>query len=192
MPHARQVQRLALRLFDALAARLSLTRADRQLLADAALLHDVGYHINYDKHHKHSFHLISHAELLGMTPTDQVVIAHVARYHRGADPKPKHAAFAALERPLREKITTLAAILRVADGLDRGHVAAVEGIRVRVTADTVRITVQPVEAAMVRLECWGASRKRRLLESVMGRQVVIVGPDGATVDSEQDGDGDGE
>ena len=192
VPHARQVQRLALRLFDALAARLSLTRADRQLLADAALLHDVGYHINYDKHHKHSFHLISHAELLGMTPTDQVVIAHVARYHRGADPKPKHAAFAALERPLREKITTLAAILRVADGLDRGHVAAVEGIRVRVTADTVRITVQPVEAAMVRLECWGASRKRRLLESVMGRQVVIVGPDGATVDSEQDGDGDGE
>jgi len=130
--------------------------------------------------------------LLGMTPTDQVVIAHVARYHRGGDPKPKHAAFAVLERPLREKITTLAAILRVADGLDRGHVAAVEGIRVRVTADTVRIAVQPVVGAMVRLECWGASRKRALLETVMRRQVVIVGPDGPTVDSEQDGDGDGE
>ena len=57
-----------LQLFDALAPRLQLDVRDRQLLSDAALLHDVGYHINYEKHHKHSFHLISHAELLTHVP----------------------------------------------------------------------------------------------------------------------------
>ena len=66
------------------ATRLGCAPDDRQTLADAALLHDVGYHINYDQHHKHSYHLIVHAELLGMTPDEQVVIANVARYHRGA------------------------------------------------------------------------------------------------------------
>ena len=66
------------------------TPDDRQMLADAALLHDVGYHINYERHHKHSYHLILHADLLGMTPAEQVVIANVARYHRGAPPKKEH------------------------------------------------------------------------------------------------------
>ncbi|MDQ2890290.1 MAG: Ppx/GppA family phosphatase, partial [Gemmatimonadota bacterium] len=66
-PHAQQVQRLSLRLFDALAKRLDLPPSDRNILSDAALLHDIGYHINFDAHHKHSYHLIVHAELLGMT-----------------------------------------------------------------------------------------------------------------------------
>ena len=70
--HARQVRRLALQLFDRVGKRLGCTAEDRQTLADAALLHDVGYHISYDGHHKHSYHLILHAELLGLSPTEQV------------------------------------------------------------------------------------------------------------------------
>src|SRR5512140_1429283 len=93
-PHARQVQRLALQLFDAIGMRLGCSAADRAVLSDAALLHDVGYHINYQQHHKHSFHLILHADFLGMTPDEQVTAAHVARYHRGSAPdRRKHEAF---------------------------------------------------------------------------------------------------
>ena len=188
-PHARQVQRLAVKLFDALAPRLGLSREDRQLLADAALLHDVGYHINYEKHHKHSFHLISHAELLGMTPTDQVLIAHVARYHRGAPPKMKHEAFAALDRSLRDRIVKLSALLRFADGMDRGHVAAVDGFRIRWTQDAVRVSVSArAEATNVRLECWGASRKRQLLESLLGRRIQVIDPQGEVIEIDDDGD----
>src|SRR5690606_21037695 len=71
LPHSAHVQALALQLFDAIGERIGCTAEDRQLLSDAALLHDVGYAINYDKHHKHSYHLIVHAELLGMTPEEQ-------------------------------------------------------------------------------------------------------------------------
>jgi exopolyphosphatase/guanosine-5'-triphosphate,3'-diphosphate pyrophosphatase len=189
-PHAHQVQRLALQLFDALAPRLGLGAVDRAILADAALLHDVGYHINYEKHHKHSFHLILHAELLGMTPAEQVAIAHVARYHRAAPPRRKHRAFAQLDRVLRERITKLAALLRVADGFDRGHVGAVGRLAVRWGPRAVRIAVTPAEGApSVRLECWGGSRKRGLLEAVLGRPVEIVAPDGSLVTAD---DGDGE
>lgn len=190
-PHARQVQRLSLQLFDALGPRLGLSADDRRILADAALLHDVGYHINYEKHHKHSFHLISHADLLGMTPAEQIMIAHVARYHRGAPPKPKHTGFGQLDRPTRERIVKLSALLRFADGMDRGHVGAVGTITVRWQRDAVRISTAVADGATdVRLECWGASRKRRLLEDVLGRPVVIVHPDGTEVSVDEDGDGE--
>jgi exopolyphosphatase/guanosine-5'-triphosphate,3'-diphosphate pyrophosphatase len=188
-PHSRQVQALSLQLFDALAARLGLTADDRQALADAALLHDVGYHINYEKHHKHSFHLISHAELLGMTPSEQIVIAHVARYHRGAPPKAKHRGFGQLDRALRERIVKLSALLRFADGMDRGHVAAVGTMSVKWTADGVRVHVREAEGATnVRLECWGASRKRHLLEAVLGRPIVVIMPDGTEISADDDGE----
>ncbi len=190
-PHARQVQALALQLFDALGAKLNLSANDRRLLADAALLHDVGYHINYEKHHKHSFHLISHAELLGMTPAEQIMIAHIARYHRGATPKLKHEEFGALDRATRERIVKLSALLRFADGLDRGHVAAVGSVQVKLERDAVRVHVSEATGATnVRLECWGASRKRQLLEEVLERPVFVILPDGTTLSNGDDGDGE--
>lgn len=190
-PHARQVQRLAMQLFDALAGRLDLTVDDRRMLADAALLHDVGYHINYEKHHKHSFHLISHAELLGMTPSEQIAIAHIARYHRGAPPRLKHRGFGQLERALRERIVKLSALLRFADGLDRGHVGAVGSLSIRWTSEALRVTAHEAESATnVRLECWGASRKRQLLEDVLGRRVAVYTSDGMEIDASDDGEGE--
>jgi exopolyphosphatase / guanosine-5'-triphosphate,3'-diphosphate pyrophosphatase len=177
-PHAKQVQRLALQLFDALGPRLGCDPAERQTLADAALLHDVGYHINYEDHHKHSFHLIQHADLLGMSPDEQVVIAHVARYHRGAEPKRKHAAYQQLDRESREKVRRLSAILRVADGFDRGHVGAVDRIKARWLERALRLTPVPRRpSAALRLELWGASKKSALLADVAGVPVDLLPED---------------
>src|SRR2546423_4787416 len=124
-PHSQHVQKLALQLFDSIGARLGCAPEERRLLADAALLHDIGYHISYDKHNKHSYHLIEHAELLGMTPSEQLVVANVARYHRGAEPKKKHANYGGPEKPLRQNIKPPAALFRVAGGLYPGPAHAV-------------------------------------------------------------------
>jgi len=181
-PHARHVQRLALQLFDAIGPRIGLSATDRQILADAALLHDVGYHINYEKHHKHSYHLIVHADMLGMTPEEQVAIANVARYHRGEPPKRKHPNYGTLDRGLRRRIRKLAAILRVADGLDRGHSGAVERVKVRWLDRALRITaVANKRAQSLRLDLWGASRKSELLAKLARVPVEIIAPDGTVV-----------
>jgi exopolyphosphatase/guanosine-5'-triphosphate,3'-diphosphate pyrophosphatase len=182
-PHSKQVQKLALQLFDSLGERLGLDATDRAILADAALLHDVGYHINYQGHHKHSYHLILHADLLGVSPEEQVIVAHVARYHRGNPPsRSRHRDFAQLERPAQRRIRRLAAILRVADGLDRGHVSAVDLVRVRWLDRALRITPVPTgKARSLRLELWGAARKSTLLERVAKVPVEIVGPGGKPV-----------
>jgi exopolyphosphatase/guanosine-5'-triphosphate,3'-diphosphate pyrophosphatase len=178
--HSRHVQRLALQLFDAIGARLGATPDERQLLSDAALLHDIGYHISYDRHHKHSYYLILHAELLGMSPADQVVVANVARYHRGNIPRKNQQNFGVLDRELRGRIKRLAAILRVADGLDRGHIGAVERVKCRWIERALRITPVPTSTARsLRLELWGASRKSDLLAKVAGVPVEIIAPDGS-------------
>jgi exopolyphosphatase / guanosine-5'-triphosphate,3'-diphosphate pyrophosphatase len=184
-PHSKQVQKLALQLFDAVGARIGCEPAERRTLSDAALLHDVGYHINYQGHHKHSFHLIQHAELLGIPPDEQIIIAHVARYHRGSEPKRKHLLYWALDREAREKVRRLSAILRLADGLDRGHVGAVERVKVRWLERAIRVTPVPKRAnSPLRLELWGGSRKSGLLAEVAGLPVEIIGPTGEVFTAE--------
>ncbi|MGZ8455541.1 MAG: Ppx/GppA phosphatase family protein [Gemmatirosa sp.] len=195
-PHAEQVRRLALQLFDQLGTRLGTQPGDREVLADAALLHDVGYHIGHEKHHKHSYHLILHADLLGITPVEQVAVANIARYHRGPTPKKKHDNFGKLDRALRARILRLSALLRVADGLDRGHVGAVQRVDVQWAQKRCRIAPVPVAGAgPLRLELWGAGRKSELLAALLDAPVELVAPDGATVVAgagERDGESDAE
>ena len=186
-PHSKHVQKLALQLFDSIGQKLGCSPDDRRLLADAALLHDIGYHISYDKHNKHSYHLIQHADLLGMTPAEQVMAANVARYHRGAEPKKKHANYGGLEKSMRETIKRLAAILRVADGFDRGHANAVAEIKVRWMERALMLTAVPQrQTSNLRLEIWGASRKSKLLSDLAGVPVEIVAPDGTVTTYEDD------
>jgi len=125
--------------------------------------------------------------MLGMTPEEQVAIANVARYHRGAPPKRKHPNYGMLDRGLRRRIRKLSAILRVADGLDRGHIGAVDRVKVRWLERALRITcVANRRAQSVRLDLWGASRKAELLSKVVGVPVEIVAPDGTVVSPRED------
>ena len=118
-----------------LPSRFKLNPDDRPLLEAAARLQDVGYLINYDQHHKHSYHLILNSRLAGFRPRELELIANVARYHRGARPKHKHANFRQLPPEDQRRVEQLAAILRLAGGLDRSHSQQVKDV----TVQSVRI-----------------------------------------------------
>ncbi|HLM61083.1 MAG TPA: Ppx/GppA phosphatase family protein, partial [Pyrinomonadaceae bacterium] len=119
--HALQVADLAEKIFDALAPVYNLKRHGRTLLSAAALLHDVGYHISHESHHKHSQYLIKHSEMTGFSESEKLIIANIARYHRGSLPKEKHTDFMQLREKDRKGVAQLGAILRLAEALDRGH-----------------------------------------------------------------------
>ncbi len=189
--HSKHVQKLALQIFDQIGERLGCEPGERALLSDAALLHDIGYHINYEDHHKHSYHLISHAELLGMSPVEQVIVANVARYHRGPRPKKKHRNYSGLDSGSRQVVKRLSGILRVADGFDRGHSAAVERIEAAWGDDALTLKARSSNRARdIQLELWGADRKSRLLEKVAGLPVRIAGPAGAVATSDAKTEGE--
>lgn len=139
--HATHVARLALRIFDQTQDLHRFRTGERELLEYAALLHEVGMHVSYQDHQKHSYYLISHAGLRGFT-TDQVaVVANVARYYRKATPSDEHDNFVQLSPAQRDVVTKLASILRIADGLDRGRRRAVRDVSVEVTSG--KITFRP-------------------------------------------------
>ncbi|MEK6334172.1 MAG: Ppx/GppA phosphatase family protein [Acidobacteriota bacterium] len=165
--HAHQVARLAERIFD-YSARSSLpTNLDRHrrtMLSAAALLHDVGYHIAHDSHHKHSLYLIKNSELTGFSETERDVIANVARYHRGPEPKDRHEYFAALNETDRDTVFALAAILRIADALDRRHDSRVADIRCVRNGRQVNIELQ--SSANCDREIYAAEQKRRMFEQI--------------------------
>jgi exopolyphosphatase/guanosine-5'-triphosphate,3'-diphosphate pyrophosphatase len=83
----------------------------------------------------------------------------------------------------RQRIKRLAAILRVADGFDRGHVGAVQKIKARWLDRALRLTVVPnPRARSIRLELWGANRKSAMLSKLIGTPIEIVAPDGTVVE----------
>ena len=169
--HARHVTDLALRLFDACVALHGLGADARELLEYAALLHDIGYHISRSSHHKHALYLIKHADLRGFQPEEIDVIAHTARYHRGALPREKHAEFQALPRTTRRTILQLAAFLRLAEGLDRSHFQNVQHLTVETGKKS--LTLRLKTASDPELDVWGALHHADLFEHVYGLAVRV-------------------
>jgi len=169
LEHGRKVATLAGRIYEQLAEPLALEPGDRTLLECAARLQDVGYVINYDQHHKHSYHLIRNSRLPGIRAHDLELIANVARYHRGAHPKRKHENLARVPAEDQQRVHRMAAILRLAGGLDRSRSQQVSDVAVRIDDEGVSIDVVADQEPQV--DIWGAERRTDLFEKVFGLPV---------------------
>lgn len=171
--HARQVARLALSLFDQLRDVHGLGDGDRELLEYGALLHDIGEHVAVESHHKHTAYLIEHGRLRGFDPEEVAVLACLGRFHRRGEPKTSFLPFAQLDDEGRERVSRLVAILRLADGLDRSHLATVRHVHVgRPTDGAVTIGIEADGDADLQL--WGVRRKRELFERLFGLEVTAA------------------
>jgi exopolyphosphatase/guanosine-5'-triphosphate,3'-diphosphate pyrophosphatase len=171
--HGRQVARLALRLFDATAPVLGLPKDSRELLEYAALLHDIGHAIDHDRHNRHSYYLIKNAELFGFEPDEIEVIAQAARGHRKQAPKVDSPDLSALSGPKRRLVRGFAAILRVADALDRTHFGVVKNIEVSYSPGRLIIGVDS-NREKADLELWTCERRTDLLSRLLDRQVILT------------------
>lgn len=170
--HARQVARLAEKIFDSLAADENLTRHDRTLLLAGALLHDVGYHIAHDSHQKHALYLITNSELTGFSEAERAVIANIARYHRGSLPKERHPEFAALNDADRETVCKLGGIVRLADALDRSHDSRITDLQCDIGPG--RLEVQVGSSVECDNELLEIERKRELFEEAFQRTLTFT------------------
>ncbi|MDQ1534359.1 MAG: exopolyphosphatase / guanosine-5-triphosphate,3-diphosphate pyrophosphatase [Actinomycetota bacterium] len=170
--HTRNVARLALQLFDATSELHGLGAADRELLEYAVLLHDIGQHVSRQGHHRHAAYLVEHAQLRGFSPDEVTFLAALVRHHRRGDPKPSEPLYGALSNRDRERVRRLAAILRVADGLDRGRRGGVTQVSAQITDNLVILRVRAQDDA--ELELWATRRRRDLFEKVFDRELEVV------------------
>jgi len=163
---------LSLALFDQTRAIHGLLDREREWLEYAALMHDIGSHISFGRHHRHSYYLITNGDLRGFQPEEIEIMALVARYHRRSTPKPEHEEYARLSSGRRRTVRTLSAILRVAENLDRSHSQVISGLTVRARKTDVRLEI--AASGDAELEMWATGRHVAPFEEVVGRPVRLV------------------
>ncbi len=169
--HCLQDARLAVRIFDLTTELHHLDEEYRDLLYCAGLLHDIGYVEGYWGHHKTAYRLILNADLPGLTMREKRIVANVARYHRGAKPKLSHKGFSALESEDREIVMMLAAILRLADGLDRSHTDAVSDLDMWLEEQRLVVLLDCPFGCSA--EAWAGKKKGRFFGEVFGVDVDV-------------------
>ena len=167
--HSEQVARLAADLFDCTKTLHGLGTEHRELIEYAAMLHDIGWHIAREGHHKHSQYLILHGDLKNFSREEIRIIANITRYHRKSPPKMSHKHFSALSANARKVVRVGAALLRIADGLDRSHSNVITGLSCQITRKRVEITLKARGDA--ELELWGARSKRDFFAAVFSKSL---------------------
>ena len=170
--HAQHVARLALAIFDQTRSVHGLRDRERDWLEYGGLLHDIGVHISYERHNRHSYYLIKNGDLRGFEPDEIDVIALVARYHRRGTPKRAHEEYASLSPSLRRTVRTLASILRVAESLDRSHAQVISHLEVQDRGDEA-LLLQLRTSGDAELEIWAASRHMGPFEQLVQKRVQL-------------------
>jgi len=169
--HARAVAGFAVQLFDATEPEHKLNKTYRLLLETAALLHDIGNFIHPVSHHKHAQYLILSTPLIGLSETNRLIVSNIARYHRKSLPNPTHELFQVLPPRDRTAVLKLAALLRLADSLDREHADKVKTIRIEWKKRKLVLHLEGDGDLL--LEKWSLIKKGAMFEQVFSAKIVV-------------------
>lgn len=170
--HSLQVRKLCSMLFDQLQDMHGLTRHDRLLLNVAAVLHEIGTFISPRNHHRHGQYIILNSEIFGLSRQDVEIIGLLARYHRHGAPTDKDSSYAELELHNRLRVQKLAALLRVADAMERAHSHRISDFTVRFNGRRLELLVPGVHDLTI--ENLAMSRKADLFTAIFGYDVRLV------------------
>jgi exopolyphosphatase/guanosine-5'-triphosphate,3'-diphosphate pyrophosphatase len=175
--YSERVANLALALFDQTQGMLhEWGEEEREMLWAAAILHNCGHFVSHSAHHKHSYYLIRHGELLGFTETEIEAIANLARYHRKNNPKKKHENYRNLtSKPHRRMVDQLSPLLRLAVALDRRQIGAIQQVTCEYRPDLgeLRLHLQPTRLGDdCALELWSLETKKSSFEEQFALKLV--------------------
>jgi len=178
LEHSRIIKNIALKLFESTSDIHKLGNYEKEILEYSAYLHDVGYWISHDQHHKNSYYIITHSDLPGFTNDEAEIIGLIARYHRKSHPKKKHQEFSSLSPEKQYIVKVLAGILRIAEGIDRRQKGYVDDVIIeksKLNGNTlVNIKLLPKSINQsIDIEIWGAVRRKLLLEETLNIKINI-------------------
>jgi exopolyphosphatase/guanosine-5'-triphosphate,3'-diphosphate pyrophosphatase len=171
LDHAQNVADVAIRLFDFLQSDHGLTARHRMLVRVAGLLHEIGGFVSSRAHHKHSEYLIANSEIFGLNRQEITLISQIARYHRRSIPRSSHPLYMALSRESRVVVNKLAAILRVADALVRGHSRSTPDVRLERHGDEMIVFLGGADDVL--LEERAIESKGDLFEDIYGMKIRL-------------------
>ena len=168
--HTAKVRDLSLSLYDQLRSLHGYGEWERELLGYAATLHDIGVAVGYYDHHKHGAYLVMNSALQGFSHREVIMLALLVRAHRKGD-----VAVGAYRDILHpddgERLARLAALLRLAEYLERSKSQVVQSLQVEM-GDPIRVVTRSIGDATV--EIWDANRRAGLFQKAFGKAIEIV------------------
>ena len=170
--HCHHVTKLCMTLFDALDREHGMTRRERMMLETAGLVHEIGMFIHSSGHNEHGRYIIANSEIFGLKRDELDIIGNVVRYHSGNIPSSSDIHYIALQREERILVLKMAALLRVADALDRGHGQQIKQISVEMKNETVVLRAEGNQDHY--LELTGLDEKCGLFQDVFGYKIVVI------------------
>lgn len=170
--HGVHTATLARAIYQATRQQHQMGEKEQLLLEVASIVHDIGEFVASRGHHRHTYYILVHSEVFGLSQMDMEVVANIARYHRRGVPQSDHPAYASLPRPARLTVNRLSAILRVADALDKSHSQRVQNPKITVVGDELQIRIEGGED--MGLERIALDSKAGLFEEVFGLKAVII------------------
>lgn len=176
--HSHAVELLSLQIFDAVAPLHGMDRRDRFMLQVSAILHDIGKFVSLRRHYFYSYRLILSSDILGFNEKEKEVMANVAHYHSKGTPSDIDVNFACLGREDKIKVAKLAAIIRLADAVDRSHRQKALPCDIRLRGENLEFKVSPLEDYS--LEKWTFEDKAEFFENVHGVRPVLIYQPGGT------------
>ena len=176
--HSHQVKHLTSQMFDQTKGLLhDYTEKEKELLEAAAILHDIGSLVAHNDHHKHTYYLIRNSGLLGFNDEEVELIANIARYHRRSNPKDSHPNFQKLPREHKKLVKELSSLLRIAEGLDKGHKHAIKDIEICTNSSKNKLKLKlssNIKNYDCSLERWSATGKSREFEKEFGVDLDFI------------------
>lgn len=176
LDYSDRVAQFALQLFEQTQGVLhDATDRDRQLFWVATILHNCGLYVSHSAHHKHSYYLIRHGELLGYTELEIAFIANLARYHRKSAPKKKHLEYANLPPEQRQLVRQLSPLLRLAIAIDRRQIGAIASMRCECRPGQLQLYLKPRDHHdPCELERWSIDQKKVIFEQEYNVQLIAT------------------
>ncbi len=171
--HAYEVEKYALMIFDAFNnSILNFEPQARDYLSHAAKLHDIGYTIEKKSHHKHAMKIIIDEGIDGFNDEENLIIANIARYHRGSTPdETRHDMYKKLSNDNKQLVKQLSSFLRIADGLDKPHKNLVLRMRVQETPECFNLYIKTVG---FKPNLKMAEKKKDLFEHTFGKPLNFI------------------
>jgi len=139
--HSKWVTKLALQLFDYVAEDCGFSKRDRKILEAACALHDVGYSINPKKHSLESAKIVLEEDIGVFSKEECELIAAIIQLHPKGLKKVLKNPYVRVAHD-KTKTLTLGSILRIADGLDHGHVQDTEIVAIKKSFQSILVQTE--------------------------------------------------
>ncbi len=171
MDHINLVTDFSIKIFDKLTKKHGLGNRERLLTETASILHDCGNFINLNDYSEQGYKIISSSDIIGLNSEEIKIIANVVSLQGKDILGITNESYSGLSENSRLVVSKIAAILMIADALDKSHMQKFEDIDVKSDRDELLITVNTYKD--ITLEEWEFNRRKALFEDVFGLKAII-------------------